>query len=81
MRRWLRRLTIAPVLLLIRVYQVVLSPLLPPSCRYQPTCSEYFAEAVRTWGLLRGGFLGVRRVLRCHPFRRGGYDPVPPREE
>lgn len=81
MSRLLRRLSTAPVLLLIRLYQAVLSPLLPPACRYQPNCSEYFAEALRTWGLFRGGWLGIRRILRCHPFRKGGYDPVPSRDE
>lgn len=65
------------LLLLIEGYRLVLSPLLGGFCRYQPTCSVYGAEAVRRHGARRGAFLALRRVLRCHPFRPGGFDPVP----
>ena len=61
---------------LLRAYQWVISPMLPPACRYVPTCSEYAMEAVERYGALRGGFMALGRVLRCHPFARAGYDPV-----
>lgn len=62
---------------LIRLYQKLVSPSLGANCRYQPTCSSYAAEAIRRFGVLRGGWMSVRRVGRCHPLRPGGYDPVP----
>lgn len=63
--------------LLIRGYQLSVSPLLPSACRYYPTCSQYALEAVRKHGAQKGGWLAIRRILRCHPFHAGGYDPVP----
>lgn len=62
---------------LIRGYQRFLSPMLPPSCRFTPSCSQYALEAVARYGLIRGTWLGGRRLLRCHPFHPGGFDPVP----
>jgi len=64
-------------LTLIRVYQKTLSRALPPTCRFVPSCSEYSYRAIEKYGLLRGGWLAVRRIGRCHPFHPGGYDPVP----
>jgi putative membrane protein insertion efficiency factor len=61
----------------IQGYQYLISPLLPPSCRFIPTCSVYAIEAIERYGVWRGVFLAARRLLRCHPFCRGGYDPVP----
>jgi len=64
-------------LALVRFYQRSASPLRPAACRFQPTCSQYGYEAIERHGVLRGGWLTLRRIGRCHPFRRGGYDPVP----
>ena len=64
------------VIFLIRAYQLLISPLLPPSCRFTPTCSEYMLEAIKRHGALGGSYMGARRLLRCHPFHSGGYDPV-----
>ena len=68
----MRRLAVAA----LRGYRRHVSPLLPPACRYTPTCSEYAIEAVERYGVVRGGLLAAKRLLSCHPFARGGYDPV-----
>ena len=68
-----RKLAIAP----IRIYQRLISPLLPRRCRFLPTCSEYAVEAIRKHGVLRGSWLALRRILKCHPVHPGGFDPVP----
>ncbi|MGH9508927.1 MAG: membrane protein insertion efficiency factor YidD [Terriglobales bacterium] len=62
---------------ILRAYKRLVSPLLPPACRYVPTCSEYALEAVERYGMVCGGIRALGRILRCHPFVRGGYDPVP----
>ncbi|MBN1641822.1 MAG: membrane protein insertion efficiency factor YidD [Anaerolineae bacterium] len=67
----------AVALWLIRLYQRTVSRALPPSCRFIPSCSEYTYQAVEKYGLLKGGWLGIKRILRCHPLNPGGYDPVP----
>jgi putative membrane protein insertion efficiency factor len=67
----------AIVLALIRFYKHWISPGLPASCRFYPSCSEYTYQAVEKYGALRGGWLGIRRIARCHPFNPGGFDPVP----
>jgi putative membrane protein insertion efficiency factor len=64
-------------LFLIRAYQLCLSPLIPSCCRFAPTCSQYAAEALQRYGFCRGSYLSLRRLLRCHPFHPGGWDPVP----
>ena len=63
----------------LRFYKRRISPLLPPACKYTPTCSEYAMQAVERYGAVYGGYLAARRLLRCHPFAKGGYDPVPER--
>ena len=73
MRQWPKRM----LLWLIRFYRVSISPLHPACCRFTPTCSQYAMEAVEKYGAVKGGYLAVRRILRCHPFHKGGYDPVP----
>ncbi|MEA3400657.1 MAG: membrane protein insertion efficiency factor YidD [Armatimonadota bacterium] len=69
----MRRLAVG----LIRLYQRTFSRALPATCRFRPTCSEYAAQAIQVHGLLRGTWLSIRRICRCHPFSKGGYDPVP----
>ena len=76
--RWL---LVSFLTLLVRVYQWTIRPLLGPCCRYTPTCSEYAIEALRVHGVLRGLLLAAWRILRCHPYSRSGYDPVPPRRK
>lgn len=77
---WLLSLLSLPLLLVIRVYKAVLSPLLPPACRFEPSCSVYTYVALRRFGLIRGGLLGLLRLIRCQPICAMGYDPVPPPE-
>lgn len=72
----LKKILILP----IRFYQVAISPLIGPSCRFSPTCSHYMIEAIEEWGILRGMWMGVKRIARCHPWGGHGYDPVPKKE-
>jgi hypothetical protein len=72
----MRQLAKLVVLQLLKAYRWAISPMFPPACRYVPTCSEYAMEAVERYGALRGGCLALWRLLRCHPFAHGGYDPV-----
>ena len=76
----MRKLRFVPkriLLWLIRFYRASISPLHPACCRYIPTCSQYALEAVEKYGAVKGGYLALRRILRCHPLHKGGYDPVP----
>jgi putative membrane protein insertion efficiency factor len=65
------------LMMLVRGYQVAISPLLPPACRYTPSCSQYAIDALKRYGAFKGSWLAARRLGRCHPFRAGGHDPVP----
>ena len=73
MRRFLKKFFIC----IIRFYQVCISPLFPPCCRFYPTCSNYALQAIEKYGPVKGIYLSIKRILRCNPFSKGGYDPVP----
>ena len=77
----LKQILIAPFLLLIKLYQWVISPLTPATCRFEPTCSHYAVDALKTHGLFRGSLLAAKRIGKCHPWGGSGYDPVPPKKE
>lgn len=77
MQRKINQLLTYPFILLVRFYQVAISPLKPPTCRFSPTCSTYALEALKKYGLVKGGRLALRRIMRCHPWGGSGYDPVP----
>lgn len=68
------------LILIVRAYQYVISPYLPSNCRYEPTCSQYTVEAFKKHGALKGGWMAIKRISRCHPWAKGGYDPVPEHE-
>lgn len=68
------------LILLIRFYQKFISPMFPAKCRFYPTCSQYTLEAIKEYGAMKGTYLGIKRILKCHPFHEGGYDPIPKRE-
>lgn len=73
----LKKIAIAPLLFLVWFYKIIISPLMPATCRYQPTCSSYMIEALKKHGPIYGLFLGLKRIGRCHPWGGSGYDPVP----
>lgn len=77
LRRICRRALALPFIVLVRFYQLCISPLTPAACRFTPTCSQYALEALRRYGLFKGGWLAVKRIARCHPWGGSGYDPVP----
>jgi hypothetical protein len=72
----IREIIISPFILLVKIYQGAISPLLPNACRYTPTCSQYMIEALHKHGLIKGGWMGVKRILRCNPWGGHGHDPV-----
>jgi hypothetical protein len=73
----IKKITGSLLIFLVRAYKAMISPWLMPSCRYSPTCSEYAAQAIQKYGAFKGGWLALRRLLRCHPWGGHGYDPVP----
>nr|WP_298999815.1 membrane protein insertion efficiency factor YidD [uncultured Allomuricauda sp.] len=73
----LKKVLIAPFVFLVRAYQLLISPYTPATCRYSPTCSTYTLEALKKYGLFRGGWLSLKRIFSCHPWGGKGYDPVP----
>jgi putative membrane protein insertion efficiency factor len=77
MRNSFNKILISPFVFLIRFYQIVISPIFPAQCRFQPTCSHYGLEAFKKHGVFKGGFLTLKRILSCHPWGKSGYDPVP----
>lgn len=76
----MKKILIAPFLFLIKVYQTIISPFTPATCRYQPTCSHYAKEALEVHGFFKGSLLALKRIFSCHPWGGKGYDPVPPKE-
>jgi len=75
--KWILKILSYPFILLIKIYQRIISPILGPQCRYTPTCSNYALEAFKKYGVFKGGWLAVKRIARCHPWGGSGYDPVP----
>ncbi|TRZ42738.1 membrane protein insertion efficiency factor YidD [Robertkochia solimangrovi] len=73
----LKKILTAPFIFLVRVYQTVISPLTPATCRYTPTCSQYTVEALKKYGVFKGGWLAIKRIASCNPWGGSGYDPVP----
>ena len=73
----IKKVLVYPFILLIRIYQKIISPLLGPQCRFTPTCSQYAKEALEKHGLFKGGWIAVKRIVRCNPWGGHGYDPVP----
>ncbi|TNE53072.1 MAG: membrane protein insertion efficiency factor YidD [Bacteroidetes bacterium] len=77
----LKNILIAPLIFLVKIYQWMISPILPQSCRYHPTCSSYAIEALKIWGPLKGTYLAIKRIASCHPWGGSGYDPVPEKKK
>ncbi len=77
----IKTLLATPIILIIKLYQIIISPLLGSNCRYQPTCSQYSVQALEQWGIFYGLFLSLKRIVRCHPWGDSGYDPVPPKSK
>ncbi|MBN1688039.1 MAG: membrane protein insertion efficiency factor YidD [Candidatus Omnitrophica bacterium] len=81
MKSFIHALIAFPIILMIKIYQRLISPFFPGSCRHMPTCSQYMIEAIQEHGILGGNWLALRRILRCHPWGTSGYDPVPKKRQ
>jgi uncharacterized protein len=75
--KWLLKILSYPFIFLIKIYQKIISPIIGPKCRFTPTCSNYAVEALKKYGVLKGSWLAVKRIAKCHPWGGSGYDPVP----
>jgi putative membrane protein insertion efficiency factor len=73
----LKKILIFPFVFLIKIYQNIISPLFPPTCRYTPTCSEYSIQSLKKYGLIKGVYFSIKRIVNCHPWGGSGYDPIP----
>ena len=73
----LKKILIFPFIFLVKIYQNIISPLFPPTCRYSPTCSEYAIQSLKKYGLVKGVYLSIKRIVNCHPWGGSGYDPIP----
>ena len=73
----LKKIVISPFVFLVKIYQNIISPLFPPTCRYTPTCSEYAIQSLKKYGLIKGVYLSIKRIVNCHPWGGSGYDPIP----
>jgi len=73
----LKKILIFPFVFLVKIYQNIISPLFPPTCRYTPTCSEYAIQSLKKYGLFKGIYLSIKRIVNCHPWGGSGYDPIP----
>lgn len=74
---FLKKIIGFPIILLVKIYQLIISPIFPANCRYTPTCSNYMVEAIKIWGPVKGSYLGIKRISSCHPWGGHGDDPVP----
>ena len=72
-----KKIIISPFVFLVKIYQNIISPLFPPTCRYTPTCSEYAIQSLKKYGLIKGVYLSIKRIVNCHPWGGSGYDPIP----
>lgn len=78
---FLKKIIGFPIILIVKIYQIIISPIFPANCRYNPTCSNYMLDAIKVWGPIKGSYLGLKRISTCHPWGGHGDDPVPRKED